>query len=239
MHGLGNDFAIFDCRDPNNHRFNPSSEQIARYADRKLGIGFDQLVVLKPCLEHDIEMFIYNADGNAAGACGNAARCVGRLLNKESGSILCAGRTLHFVRTEDDQISVNMGTAIINGEFLIHGRNYKVIDVGNLHAVTFVDDLDQIDVAHEGSKVAHSEHFPDSVNVTFAQKTSDSNIIIRTWERGVGPTLACGSAACATAACTNLAAVTIIQQGGQATVKRIANEFHLTGPAVYVYVGRM
>lgn len=270
MHGLGNDFAIFDCRDPHNHDFNPGREQIALYADRKLGIGFDQLIILKDCdlssqrrLEsssvnkitwmatphaevrhddkntHDIEMVIFNADGSKASACGNAARCVGFLLDKESGSILCDGRTLQFSAQQDGLISVNMGQAEVVGMHFTAGRQYMVVDIGNLHAVTWVDDLNLVDVANEGALIANSQHFPDSVNVTFAEKIDDQQVFIKTWERGVGPTLACGSAACATAACVGQSELIVQQLGGQVAIKLVANEVHLTGPARLVYKGEV
>lgn len=247
MHGLGNDFAIFDCRNPKNQSFDPTKEQIHAYADRKLGIGFDQLILLKDISTYDVEMLIYNADGSKAAACGNAARCVGLLLNKESGSILCGERILYFTKFKD-LVSVNMGSAVLGEKILINGRNYSIIDVGNQHAITWVEDLEQIDVARDGAMVANSSYFPDSINVTYAQKISNNHIEIRTWERGVGPTLACGSAACATAVFANgdildkassIYNITITQKGGEVTVRLVQNEVILTGPATYIYKGEI
>ncbi len=205
MNGAGNDFVIFDAR---NQTVNLNSEQIKKISDRK-NIGCDQLIVMKPTSEADIEMVIYNSDGSISGACGNATRCVASLLDKDELKIKTAAGILECKKS-GDLISVNMGIPKFNWnevplsknidsqKILLEGFEFACLSIGNPHAVTFIKEpLGDEKFFGIGPKIENNPIFPQKTNVEFAQIISDDLIEVRVWERGAGETLACGSGACA------------------------------------------
>ncbi len=219
MNGAGNDFVIFDSRIDN---ISLTAKQIRNISDRK-NIGCDQLIIIRNSLEADCLMEIYNPDGSASGACGNATRCVASLLGKDNVKIKTQDRILNCKR-EGNLISVDMGVARFSPEEIplnlafhlnnnschpepVEGRqasitlfnfNFTCVNVGNPHAVSFVNEIpnDQ-EFFTIGPKVETHELFPQKTNVEFAKIISDDLIEVRVWERGAGETLACGSGACA------------------------------------------
>ncbi len=220
MNGLGNDFVVLDARACD---LKLSEDEVRSIADRSRGIGCDQLIVLEPARSADVFMRIYNADGSEVGACGNAARCVGYLLAQEMGretaSIETGAGVLQARAASADSVTIDMGEPRFGwqdiplaepfhdttgielqigpiDEPILHSPS--VVNVGNPHAIFWVDDIDAHDLARFGPLLENHSVFPDRANITLAQVLSPIHIRIRTWERGAGLTKACGTAACAT-----------------------------------------
>jgi diaminopimelate epimerase len=215
MHGLGNDFVVLDSRTT---PLDLSSQRRRAIADRRLGVGCDQLIVLEPPTDRaaDVFMRIYNPDGSEAGACGNATRCVASVLMGERRTDEVTVQTISGLleshKTGDATISVDMGPARLDWrEIPVAGacdtRHLPVgagplqdpvgTSMGNPHATFFVDDLESIPLAGLGPKLEHDAFFPERVNVGVAQLVGPGRMKLRVWERGAGLTLACGSGACA------------------------------------------
>ena len=220
MHGLGNDFVVVNALD---QAINPDRDQVRRLADRRRGIGCDQLLVIRPGRHEqaDFLVSIYNSDGSEAEQCGNGIRCVAVFL-RENGLIrkdeLVAetGAGLVKLYCEGELIRVNMGRpgfepadiplAVAEQRQTYHlevdGMNLELaaLSLGNPHAVLLVDDVDSAPAGVIGPQVQNHALFPDSVNVGFMQVLDDSHIRLRVFERGAGETPACGSGACAAVA---------------------------------------
>ena len=220
MHGLGNDFVVLDARGGALDLTVPRRRAIA---DRRLGVGCDQLIVLEPPTEPDADVFmrIYNPDGSEAQACGNATRCVASLLmdEREADDVTIqtvagllesqkVGRGVNGLPV----ISVDMGLVRMDWREIpvataCDTRHMPVglgplqdpvgTNVGNPHATFFVDDLAAIPIAELGPKLEHDPFFPERVNVGVAQIIAENKLRLSVWERGAGLTLACGSGACA------------------------------------------
>jgi diaminopimelate epimerase len=202
MHGLGNDFVILDAR-TGDLRLLPSL--VRHLADRHFGVGCDTVVVLEHSDKADIFARYYNADGSESGACGNATRCVADIIMKETGKNSCVVEVIYGLlpcrRTGELEVEVDMGPPIGMKDLdLNHGgvKNPVSVDMGNPHCVFFVDKLGDIDVEHVGVYFEHHKAFPNRTNVEFVEIYSKDKVKLRTWERGSGLTLACGSGACAT-----------------------------------------
>jgi diaminopimelate epimerase len=225
MNGLGNDFAVFDAR---RQPFRPSEALIRAIADRKLGVGCDQVFVLEPPTDPmaDLFMRIWNADGGEVGACGNGTRCVAWLLARDGagsspmietrpGVLACevheGGRVtvdmgaprfewqaIPLVEAFHDTRGIELQVGPIDAP-LIHSPS--VVNVGNPHCIFWVDSLDVVDLGRVGPMLEHHRLFPDRANISLAKVTSRNAITLRTWERGAGLTKACGTAACAAAVC--------------------------------------
>lgn len=239
MHGLGNDFAIFDLRG-DKRKLTPAL--IRKIACRNTGIGFDQLIAIKESEDTDCELLIYNQDGSSAGACGNATRCVAMLLGGKKKRIKIGSRILETSYTSPSKISVNMGL-ILEAPKLhkFKGIEGYSIDIGNPHLVFFVEDYN-FDVADVGQHFENHKKFPDRINVNFAKVLSDKTIELKVWERGAGLTKACGSGACATqfvANCFDLTKpkATVKQAGGNLEIEIKNGEIIMTGPATKVFDG--
>ena len=208
MHGLGNDFAIFDAREA---PLAMDSERARALADRRTGIGFDQLILLEPSDAADVRMRIWNSDGGEVESCGNAARCVATLFGGEI-SIETKGGLLRSSAT-GDCATVDMGEPTFGWHgiplaYAMDPSDMPVeydglerpfsLNVGNPHVVFFVDDVDQVDLERLGPRIEKDAIFPSGVNVNVAS-IEDGGIRLRVWERGAGLTRACGTGACATA----------------------------------------
>lgn len=209
MHGLGNDFVVIDARGGDD----PMNAALARLiGDRHRGIGFDQLAVIKGASDVAAELVFYNTDGSTAGACGNATRCVARLLMDETGSDSLTLRTergdLACVDAGDGLVRVNMGKPILDWRAIPLARDVDVdalpldgspvsTSMGNPHCTYFVPNLGAHDLAALGAATEHNPLFPKRTNVQLAQVLDHQNIRVLVWERGVGRTLASGSSACA------------------------------------------
>ncbi len=214
MQGLGNDFMVIDAQ--LDESFAPSPEQVAKLANRRTGVGFDQAVILRSSEVADVFMQIINADGSEVAACGNATRCVAWHLMEQNSLKQVYIETLSGVLQADyvahQRVSVQMGAPKLqwqeiplshkmNTASVKHGianlSNGVAVNIGNPHLVIFVDDVTMINLPKIGAELEISAIFPQKANITIAQKISDTHLKIRTWERGVGITQACGTAACA------------------------------------------
>ncbi len=211
MHGAGNDFMVLDARVG---KLNLTPPAIRALGDRRTGVGWDQLIVIEPATAPaaDAAMRIYNPDGSEAGACGNATRCVARLLAEQTGRVCVMIETvsgaLQAECLADGQVRVDMGPprlawhevplrAPCNTLWLDLPGEPAAVSMGNPHATLFVPTLDAVDPAAAGPALETDPMFPDRANIGFAQVLAPDRIRLRVWERGAGLTLACGSGACA------------------------------------------
>jgi diaminopimelate epimerase len=213
MHGCGNDFVVLDGR---RAPIELSATQIRRLGDRHRGVGFDQLALIGQTAGGDAGIRFFNADGGEAGACGNATRCVARLLFDEGATgqlVLVVGdRRLRADLLADERIAVEMGEPGLRWQEIPlagpcdtlavpidePGLPHAVaVNMGNPHAVFFVDALEALDVRSLGAKLEHHAIFPERANIGFAQLVGPDVLRLRVFERGAGLTLACGSGACA------------------------------------------
>lgn len=210
MHGLGNDFVVLDARTAPLPAVTP---QIARaLADRRTGIGFDQLVLLEPSETHDLRVRFFNSDGSEAGACGNGSRAVALLhgapamVETASGPIalepLDGGAKVDMGAPRFDWDAIPLAYAMDTFAMPVGWDTLEgpmAISVGNPHAIFFVDDADAVDLGTLGPVIEHDPLFPERVNVNVASLAGADHLRLRVWERGVGLTRACGTGACATA----------------------------------------
>src|SRR5258707_1537181 len=265
--GLGNEIVVVDMRKP------PAaiSADDARAAAQPNGAPYDQLMALYPprTAGTDSLIRIYNNDGSEAGACGNGMRCVASLITKESGkdklTFEVDGRVLSTWRGADGLFTVDMGeprfawndiplaeefrdTRAIELQIgpidkpILHSPS--VVNMGNPHAVFWVEDVEAYDLGKVGSLLEHHPIFPERANISLAAVVSRQHIVLRTWERGAGLTKACGSAACAAAvAAARLQrtgrAVTVTLPGGDLRIEWRERDDHvlMTGPVAYEYDG--
>lgn len=210
MHGLGNDFVVIDARE---HTIPPMTAAVARaLADRRTGIGCDQLILLEPSETRDFRVRFFNADGSEAGACGNGSRAVA-LLHGAPAVVETGGGTLRLEPLEGGA-QVDMGAPRFDWDAIPLAypidtfampvgweslENPMAVNVGNPHAVFFVDDCDAVPLVVLGPVIEHDPLFPERVNVNVASIAGPDHIRLRVWERGAGLTRACGTGACATA----------------------------------------
>jgi diaminopimelate epimerase len=264
MHGLGNDFVIFDNRFK---RADSAKKGITRIANRRLGVGCDQVIFMESAKgEGDIFLDMYNADGSALEACGNGTRCVAHLLMQETGGEECLIETvaglLHCSQFEDGIIQADMGAprlewsdiplsedrdtlnlGIGDGDTL---ENPVAVNMGNPHCVFFVNDVEKMDIETLGPSVERNSLFPQRTNVEFAQILSPDKIRMRVWERGTGVTMACGSGACATIVAAVRRGLTgrrveIVLDGGSLYLEWRESDGHvlMSGPVTDVFKGIM
>ncbi len=220
MHGLGNDFVVLDARTA---ALDLTPERRRVIADRRLGVGCDQLIVLEPPTEREADVFmrIYNPDGGEAQACGNATRCVASVVMDERKTDLVTVQTVAGLLESQKTgvgsnglpvISVDMGPARLDWREIPVAQacdtNHMPVGIGplqdpvgtnmgNPHATFFVDDAAAIPLAELGPKLEHDRFFPERANIGVAQLLGEGRLRLRVWERGAGITLACGSGACA------------------------------------------
>lgn len=226
MHGLGNDFVVIDAVTQN---VRITASMVRRLADRKTGIGCDQVLVIEPpsATDIDFDYRIFNCDGAEVEQCGNGARCLARfvhdrqLTGKKSIRVQTSNRVMTLDLINKNQVAVDMGIpeldppaipfqtdqSALTYDIEINGQTESIfaVSMGNPHAVLTVADIDSAPVAELGAALESHERFPNRVNVGFMQVVDRSNLKLRVFERGVGETEACGSGACA-------AAVAAIQQ---------------------------
>ncbi|WP_164117302.1 diaminopimelate epimerase [Sphingorhabdus sp. Alg239-R122] len=255
MHGLGNDFIIFDGRE------NPlalDEGKVRQLADRHGGIGCDQLIVLHASDKADVRMQIFNHDGGEVEACGNASRCVVTLLDQDV-SIETDGGVISGELT-GDAARVNMGVPRFDWQeipldYAMDTANMPVswgdlrspaaVNVGNPHVIFFVGDGGAVDLGTIGPDIEHDPLFPERINVNVAH-IKGGEIYLRVWERGAGLTKACGTGACATAVAAISrklvsSPVKVHLPGGMLQVEWDgANApIHMAGPATYVFSGEI
>lgn len=269
MHGAGNDYIyvntlLYDVNDPNSASI--------RWSDRHKGIGGDGLVLIcRPTTDAaDYRMRIFNADGSEAMMCGNASRCIGKYLYERgltdkteikletlSGiktlmlHLDSEGKTVESVivdmlepLTENHRQYADLSGGIL----LAEGRRFEgtFVCMGNPHFVTFLNDIDTIDIARYGAVMECDSNFPERCNIEFAQILSDGAIRTRVWERGSGITMACGTGACATAVAAALTGRAsrrseIRMDGGTLQIewRSADNHVYMTGPAEIVFDGEI
>ena len=220
MHGLGNDFVVLDARTA---ALDLTPERRRVIADRRLGVGCDQLIVLEPPTEREADVFmrIYNPDGGEAQACGNATRCVASVVMDERKTDQVTVQTIAGLLESQKTgvgsnglpvISVDMGLARLDWRDIpvreACDTNHMPVGIGplqdpvgtnmgNPHATFFVDDAAAIPLGELGPKLEHDRFFPERANIGVAQLLGEGRLRLRVWERGAGITLACGSGACA------------------------------------------
>ena len=226
MHGLGNDFVVIDAV---RQHINLTTDAIKTLADRNLGIGCDQVLLIEPPSDKNIDFNyrIFNCDGSEVEQCGNGARCMGRFIadqqlsGKKTVLLQTKNRIMEVTTKAKNQVTANMGEPIFTPADIpfssqqqdklytieAESKNFEIaaLSIGNPHAVIQVDDIDTTAVEDIGPLIQGHDQFPESVNVGFMQIIDRQNIKLRVYERGVGETQACGSGACA-------AAVAAIQQ---------------------------
>src|SRR5258706_1433481 len=218
MHGLGNDFVVFDAR---KQGLALTTDIVRGIADRHLGVGCDQVIVIERGRDgFEAAMRSFNADGSEVESCGNASRCVARLLMEEldrtSVSISTRGGPLACSDTGGGNVTVDIGPArfdwreiplarsVDTNSFTLEldGKEFPVAaaSVGNPHCIIFVEDAEKAPVAALGPRIEIHEMFPERTNVEFIKVTDRTHLRMRVWERGAGITSACGTGACAAAA---------------------------------------
>jgi diaminopimelate epimerase len=253
MHGLGNDFVVIDAREVPV----PMSANRARaIAERQIGIGCDQLIVLEPSSTADVRMRTWNADGGEVEICGNATRAVALLLGKAT-KVETASGPVH-VEPQGSSATVDMGPPIFGWDAIPLAYamdtlsmpvgwetldNPAAINVGNPHIIFFVDDAHAIDLKRLGPLIENDPLFPERVNVNVAEVTGPSTLTLRVWERGAGLTRACGTGACATAVAAIRrklvqSPVTVSLPGGDLEIAWAPGDnIRMTGPATHVFTG--
>jgi diaminopimelate epimerase len=262
MHGCGNDFVVFD------ERAAPLGLSIARaaaLADRRRGIGCDQLIIIEPPpagSNADAFMRIRNPDGAEAGACGNATRCVVSLLADETGRrhqvIRTVAGNLPADLLDDGRVTVDMGAARVDWTDVPLARRMDTLhldlalgtvtdpaacSMGNPHVTFFVDDVGALPIDALGPALEHDALFPERANIGFAEVHGPDRIRLRVWERGAGLTLACGSGACAALVNAHRRGVVgrraaILMDGGELEIEwRADGHVLMTGPLATAFTG--
>ena len=269
MHGAGNDYIyvntlLYDVNGPNSASI--------RWSDRHKGIGGDGLVLIcRPTTDAaDYRMRIFNADGSEAMMCGNASRCIGKYLYERglTDKTEIKLETLSGIKTlmlhldnegkTVESVTVDMLEPLTEnhrqyadlsgGILLAEGRRFEgtFVCMGNPHFVTFLNDIDTIDIARYGAVMERDSNFPERCNIEFAQILSDGAIRTRVWERGSGITMACGTGACATAVAAALTGRAsrrseIRMDGGTLQIewRSADNHVYMTGPAEIVFDGEI
>lgn len=269
MNGLGNDFVVIagEQQLPEN-----VADLAVQLCNRFFGIGADGLVYILPSEIADFRMRIINSDGSEAEQCGNAIRCVAKyvydngLTDKEEITIetLGAGAQKVQLTVQDGKVSsvrVDMGEPILNGQRVpttidaeqvvehpieVDGRKFRftAVSMGNPHCVIYVDDAVNFDLGTWGPKLETHPLFPRKINVEFVTVNSRTHTDMRVWERGAGPTLACGTGACATVVASVLTGATdrtatVSLKGGDLLIEwnESDNHVYMSGPAAVSFCG--
>lgn len=268
MEGCGNDYVYVNGFEEKID--NPNEVAIA-VSDRHFGIGSDGLIIINPSEVADFKMCMYNADGSEGKMCGNGIRCVAKYVYdfKLTDKDVITVETLSGIKTlklnvENGKVKtvrVNMGAPIlecdkvpvkyddekmINKPVKVDGKTFNItcVSMGNPHAVTFINDTDNLEIEKIGPKFENNEIFPDKVNTEFIQIIDKNTVKMRVWERGSGETFACGTGACASVVASVLNRltenkVTVKLLGGELEIEynQDENTVYMTGPARVVFTG--
>ncbi len=262
MHGLRNDFVIVDSRKT---PYTPCEKEIIHICDRHEGIGADELLIVEPPRSDNAYAFlrIINPDGREVEACGNASRCVGWLLLKESRrkeiTIETLGGLLKCRNAKDKSVSVEMGRLRTDWQDIPLSKKMDTlhlkigagplkdpvgINIGNPHAVFFVSDLDDIDMVKYGPQLQKDPLFPQEANIGAAQLIDSKTLKLSVWERPGVLTTACGTGACAAVAAahrrglTTQICMTVIMQAGAVKIEiKDTGTIEMTGPVETCYAG--
>jgi len=265
MNGLGNDFVVLDAR---TRPLVLGDDAVRAIADRKEGIGCDQLIALEPSTRADVFMRIWNADGGEVGACGNAARCVASLVAAELGeprvSIETESGMLDAAVNRDGSVTIDMGAPRFAWNEIPLSKPFddtrhielevddlelnspSAVNVGNPHCLFFVADVAAHDLARLGPVFERHKLFPERANISLVQVLGSDAIKVRTWERGAGLTRACGTAACAAAVASARRGLTgrkvkVSLLGGDLLIEWREADGHIlmTGPYALDYEGTL
>ena len=273
MHGLGNDYICINCLE--NILAENKLPQIARYmCNRNFGVGADGLILVQESTVADIKMRIFNKDGSEAEMCGNGIRCFAkyiydnRIIDKQSISIETKAGVkvvrLKVLNGEVQEVEVDMGRPIFDDiKNISVQNNYRIpisvnikvddtkfigtyVSMGNPHLVIFVNNVENIDIEKWGPAIENMKCFPNKINVEFVQALGRNTLKIRTWERGVGETYACGTGSCASfciayykGICSSY--VKAILRGGELNLNYNKQNGHIimSGIATKVYDGNI
>lgn len=266
MHGLGNDFVVIDAV---SQAVSLSPAQIKKLADRRFGVGCDQVLIVEPPLRPDVDFRyrIFNSDGGEVEQCGNGARCFAkfvrntRLTGKSVIRVETACGVIELYIDQDNKVTVNMGIPILEPAQIPFQASHRAVtyplqvgdrqleiaavSMGNPHAVLRVENMDTAPVAELGPLIEAHPRFPNRVNVGFMEIRSRSEIRLRVYERGVGETLACGTGACAAVVAGQLqdlldSEVAVHLPGGRLQIHwQEGRAVMMTGPATTVFHGRI
>ena len=270
MQGCGNDYVYVNGFENKIDNPNKLSEIVS---DRHFGIGSDGLIVINPSEKADFKMSMYNADGSEGKMCGNGIRCVAKYVydNKMTDKTTITVETLSGIKTLElnvkndkvETVKVNMGTPIllpkdvpvvsdkdkvVDEPIVIDDKEYRItcVSMGNPHAITFIENTDDLEIETIGPKFENNPIFPDRVNTEFIQVLDRNTVKMRVWERGSGETFACGTGACATVVDCVLNGltddkVTVKLLGGDLFVEynREENTVYMTGPAKVSFTGKI
>ncbi|MEM2972242.1 MAG: diaminopimelate epimerase [Candidatus Bathyarchaeia archaeon] len=269
MHGLGNDYIVMDNR---NQQIKEKALAVLakKLCERRFGIGADGLLLVYNSGIADVKMRIFNADGTEAEMCGNGIRCLAKfcfenkIVNKEFVTVetLAGIREvqLHIEGNSVDSVRVNMGLpqferekipmvgrgTFINQPLNVDGKEFlaTALSIGNPHCVIFVDEVSKYPVEAVGPKTERHRLFPNRTNVEFVQILSKDELRVRTWERGVGETLACGTGACASVVAANILGkignkATVHLLGGDLEIEYTNGVVFMKGSAEKVFEGRI
>ncbi len=247
MHGLGNDFVVIDCI---HQTLDLKKFPIKQLANRHMGIGFDQLLLIEKSKQADFACRIFNSDGSEAEQCGNGMRCVARFVHEEkltakkSFSIATKAGVVNVLIHDYDTIQVSMGIPIFQPKLNTAAVELSALSMGNPHAILQVKSVKEAPVLELGPTIAMHSAFPHGVNVGFMEVVNRQHIRLRTFERGAGETLACGSNACASVAAGIKNGLLDRKVKVEPTLGSLWVEWPddqqvmlLTGPAVKVFVG--
>lgn len=263
MQGAGNDFVVLD------ERVRPlglTPGRIAQIADRRLGVGCDQIILLQPAREPESDAFLrfFNSDGSESGACGNGTRCAAALVAAQTGhgTVRLHGSAgpLPAEILGGGQVRVDLGPARLGWRDVPLSRETDTLhlgpeggiagdpaacSMGNPHATLFVEDLDRVDVARDGAALERHALFPERTNIGFVQVRARDRIRLVVWERGAGLTPACGSGACAAVVNAHRRGLVgrdcaVEMPGGLLHVTwRADGHVLLAGPTATVFIGRI
>ncbi|MEE0716663.1 MAG: diaminopimelate epimerase [Eubacterium sp.] len=270
MQGCGNDYVYVNGFENKIDNPNKLSEIVS---DRHFGIGSDGLIVINPSEKADFKMSMYNADGSEGKMCGNGIRCVAKYVydNKMTDKTTITVETLSGIKTLElnvkndkvETVKVNMGTPIllpkdvpvvsdkdkvVDEPIVIDDKEYRItcVSMGNPHAITFIENTDDLKIETIGPKFENNPIFPDRVNTEFIQVLDRNTVKMRVWERGSGETFACGTGACATVVACVLNGltdnkVTVKLLGGDLFIEynREENTVYMTGPAKVSFTGKI
>lgn len=268
MEGCGNDYVYVNGFEEKID--NPNEVAIA-VSDRHFGIGSDGLIIINPSKVADFKMCMYNADGSEGKMCGNGIRCVAKYvydfnltdkelitvetlsgiktlkLNIENGKVKTVRVNMGAPILECDKVSVKYDEEMmINKPVKVDGKTFNItcVSMGNPHAVTFINDTDNLEIEKIGPKFENHDIFPDKVNTEFIQIVDKNTVKMRVWERGSGETFACGTGACASVVASVLNGltenkVTVKLLGGDLEIEynQDENTVYMTGPARVVFTG--
>lgn len=272
MQGIGNDYVYVNCFKETVK--NPG--EVAKFvSNRHFGIGSDGLILIKPSEIADCEMDMYNLDGSQGAMCGNGIRCVAKfaydkgIVHKKNISVATKSGIKYLELTVKNNkvssVKVNMGSPILNAKtipvvsekeqvinepLIVNGKTYHItaVSMGNPHAIVYMDDVENLDIAEIGPAFENHINFPDRINTEFVKVIDRHTLQMRVWERGSGETLACGTGACAVAVASTLnglvdedVPVTVKLLGGDLEIlwNRQENLVYMTGPATTVFEGEI